>query len=464
MQPNTPRWSRRDVLKLGLKAATYAGLSSSIPFIPHLLAAEAPPLPGNDENFKALVCVFLYGGNDSFNMLIPRSQNEYQRYATVRRNLAVPVAQLLPLNGEDKQGIKYGLHPGIPELQKLYNNGQLAFVSNIGPLLEPTTRQGILNGSANLPPHLFSHSDQQSHWMTTDPENTTTIGWAGRAADLYNTINVNKIMPLNFSLGATNIWQAGIDTQPLVLESGGAFELHEFWGEDHYPLMYQSMSELLKQSRTSTHALVREYERVFSRGVTLTTTIQSILQQAPTLGTQFPDNNPLAKKLKTVARLMSVHKRMGMVRQLYFVGMDGWDTHDMQNEQHPQLLSALSSSLGSFQSALDELQLSNSVTTYTASEFGRTLTSNGDGTDHGWGGNQIVMGGSVKGGQIYGHYPTLDVDGKNDFDEGRIIPTLAVEQMASTLALWMGAPSSELGQLFPNLHHFPENNLGFMVM
>ncbi len=464
MQSNTPRWSRRDVLKLGLKAATYAGLSSSIPFLPHVMAAPPDPMNSNDENFKALVCVFLYGGNDSFNMLIPRSQNEYQRYAKVRRNLAIPKSQLLPLNGEDKRGIKYGLHPGIPELQKLYNNGQLAFVSNIGPLLEPTTRQSILNGSANLPPHLFSHSDQQSHWMTTDSENTTTIGWAGRVADLYRRINVNKIMPLNFSLGATNIWQAGINTQPLVLEPGAALELHQFWGEDHYPLIYRSMAELLKQSRASTHALVREYERVFSRGVTLTTTIQSILQQAPTLNTQFPDNNPLAKKLKAVARLMSVHKRMGMVRQLYFVGMQGWDTHDLQNEQHPQLLSTLSSSLGAFQSALDELQLSHSVTTYTASEFGRTLTSNGDGTDHGWGGNQIVMGGGVKGGEIYGQYPTLDVNGINDFDEGRIIPTLAVEQMASTLALWLGAPKSELGQLFPNLHRFPDNDLGFMVM
>ena len=464
MKSNTPRWSRRDVLKLGLKAATYAGLSSSLPFLPQAMAAETPALTGNDENFKALVCVFLYGGNDSFNMLIPRSQNEYLRYAKARRNLAVPESQLLPLNGEDKQGIKYGLHPGIPELQELYNNGRLAFVSNIGPLLEPTTRQSILEGRANLPPHLFSHSDQQSHWMTTDSENTTTIGWAGRAADLYSSINTNKIMPLNFSLGATNIWQAGTNTQPLVLESGGALELHEFWGEDHYPLMYQSMAELLKQSRSSSHALVREYERVFTRGVTLTTTIQSLLRQSPTINTQFPEKSPLAKKLKAVARLISVHKRMGMVRQLYFVGMDGWDTHDMQAEKHPKLLSNLSRSLGAFQSALDELQLGNSVTTYTSSEFGRTLTSNGDGTDHGWGGNQIVMGGSVKGGQIYGRYPSLQVDGENDIDEGRMIPTLAVEQMASTLALWMGAPESDLGQLFPNLHRFQDINLGFMAM
>ncbi len=447
--------NRREFLRRSLLLAGSASIMTTLGRfqIASALAADAKPA----DDYRALVCVFLYGGNDSFNMLIPNDPSGYQTYSDTRRSFAVAAESLLPLSGTD-----FALHPATPEIQSLFSSGEVALVANTGPLIVPTTRAQYLAQSVPLPPHLFSHSDQQNHWMAVNPGSTENSGWAGRVAELMDSNWNISPLAMNISTTGSNILQISPTAAPYVLGDEGANELLSTWDETLDANLKASFSSLMTQSASAKNLLVQEYANRHTRAMELARTVNAALAAGPAITTNFDENNGLAKQLKLVLRMMSVQQELGASRQVFFVAGGGWDTHDAQLSTHPNLLSGLSQALAQFQSGLNELGMEQQVTTFTESEFGRTLTSNGDGTDHGWGGNQIVMGGAVNGGAIYGNYPILAVDGPDDADFGRIIPTTAVETLSAELAGWLGLPQSEMATVFPNLHQFDNGGLGIL--
>ena len=458
-----PRLSRRAFIGQVLAGAMGAsGLYATLGTLGSLRALAAQTLravPTGD--YKALVCVYLYGGNDSFNLLVPRGGSEYGIYAAARANLAIPQADLLPINPLNPDGSDYGLHPKVPELQDLFGQGRLAFVSNVGSLLAPTTKADYLSGSAPLPEHLFSHYDQQRQWLTASADNSLQSGWAGRIADLWYDSGNTAGLPLNISINGVSYWQAADQTIPYVMDSSGAPELNLGNSPEHAALLGASLQDLLDQAAIDQHVMVREYGGRLSRADALGRLVNQALANAPAFG-HFSSDNQLSGQLRQVARMIAVHDTLGQSRQLFFVALNGWDTHDGQLTDQPRLLAALSQALGEFDTAMAQLGIGNQVTSFTASDFGRTLTSNGDGSDHGWGGINLVMGGAVAGGRLYGQFPDLTLDGPDDAGFGRLIPTTAVDQYAATLSKWFGIADSDLDTLYPNLYRFDSRDLGFM--
>ncbi len=461
MHPNKSRralLSRRAFLKNS--ALLTLGSSSFSSVLGGLQMVNAQSLPVTD--YKALVCVFLLGGNDAFNMLVPRSTSEYNTYASTRLSLAVDQAALLPINPQTSDGADYGLHPEMPEIQSLFENGNLAFLANVGALLEPVSRSDFQNNSVPLPPQLFSHNDQQDFVMSLQA-NKPLQGWASRMADLLVSANPNQNLSMNITMTGANTWQAGGMSLPYSLTAEGVpllFGIDENDPDFLTQLRTQTFNQLLNIDND--HLFVTEYSRVQTRARTLGAEIFTALEQHPEPNTPFDAQSRLAANLKMVARMIAARDTLGMNRQLFFVGIGDYDTHGDQLNRHPQLLRELSQSLSAFYSALQELGVENQVTTFTASDFGRTLTSNGDGTDHGWGGHQLVMGGAVNGREIYGTMPDLAIGSNDDIGEGRIIPTTAMDQYAATLARWYGLSSSEVGDIFVNLGNFDTDDLGFM--
>ena len=444
--------SRRSFLRLaGGSLMLPAGLMT--PWKP--LWAD-PPIP---TDYKALVCVYLFGGNDSANMLVPRGSASHAQYQNIRGSLAVPLDQLLPIQTQSDQRTDYGLHPALAPLLPLYENGELAAVANVGTLVEPVTRQDLINGSTAVPPQLFSHSDQTFQWQTGIPGTQTPVGWGGRLADLYAN-SALSLLPMNITLTGQSVFLAGQQTVQYALSESGPERLEAASG-DGGPVDL-AISALLAQSRQN--LLEKQFIGVQKRSMDLYELISGVLEQQNPLNTVFPDND-LGRQLAMVARMIASRADMGganIARQVFLVGMGGFDTHDNQNGAQPQLLGALASVLRAFRDALAEVGELNNVTTFTASEFGRTLTNNGDGTDHGWGGHHLVMGGDVRGGDIYGVMPDLTLDGPDDAGDGRLIPTLSTDQYDATLARWFGLGDADLQGLFPHLHRFDSADIGIM--
>lgn len=422
--------------------------------------ANAATDPASD--YKALVCVFLLGGNDAFNMLVPRSQSEYNSYAASRQSLAIAREALLPISPLNGNGVDYGLHPNLGSIKTLFDQGQLSFVGNLGALVEPVTQSDIVSGRAVLPPQLFSHNDQQNYIMSlqaTKPQQ----GWASRVADMMLDMNSNPSLSTNITLTGANTWQGGGTVPPYSLSAAGVptlFGLDLASSDDFEVARSQLFQQLLGQQHN--HIFTGEFARVQSRAMDLGSQVSGALDQAIPLTTVFNSGSRLASSLQTIARLISQRQALGMNRQIFFVGVGDYDTHGDQARRHPLLMSELSESLASFYEATVELGIANQVTTFTASDFGRTLTSNGDGTDHGWGGHQIVMGGAVNGGDIYGTMPDLAIGGADDFGEGRIIPTTSMDQYSATMASWFGLGSEQIDEAFPNLANFNIRDLGFL--
>lgn len=450
-------WSRRELLKSGAcGAAGIAGLHmlSNLGLISRAAAAT----PGS--GYKALVCVFLYGGNDSFNLLVPRDNAHYNVYHATRQNLAVPQASLLPITPLTPDGSQYGLHPSCPELQSLFASGKLALLANVGSLLAPMTKAQFQNGSVAKPPQLFSHSDQQFQWMTSIPDTIEGYGWAGRVAEVLQSMNGSATMPMNVTLAGSNTWEVGPHVIPYDLGTNGTNSLYGFWGSQGTRRM-QAFQALL--DKTNVHLMETAYADVQKRAIQIDALVSSALDAAPPLTTTFPANNWLAAQLQMVARMIQIRAALGVSRQIFFCSTGGYDTHDHQTTDQPVLLAGLSQALAAFQAAMVELGTEIDVTTMTASDFGRTLTSNGHGTDHGWGSVQAILGGSVKGQDIYGTFPDLTLDGNDDVGEGRILPTTSVDEYSATLASWFGVSASDLNTVFPHLSRFAHPDLGFML-
>ncbi|WP_339726365.1 DUF1501 domain-containing protein [uncultured Paraglaciecola sp.] len=409
------------------------------------------------EEYKALVCVFLYGGNDSLNMLVPTDDYEYQIYQQVRQGLAYSQESLLPINPNSAQPYAVGMPSAMRAAHSLFEQNKLAVVANTGPLLQPVSKLQATQDRSLLPPQLFSHNDQQNHWQSARPEEPAFSGWAGRIAELMTDTQIG--LPMNLSIDGINLLQTGTITSPFSLNSGGPEQFAGLDGTKDWNAHRVAAFERLLS--TTPHLLEQEFKNVLISAATNNSLIASALDQAVTTQIQYPANNTLAEQLKMVASLASVQEQLGQQRQIFYVGLGGWDTHDNQATVHPRLLQSLSEALSAFQGNIDELGLSEQITTFTMSDFGRTLTSNGDGTDHGWGGHQLIMGGAVKGQELYGTMPALELGSDDDLGDGRIIPTLSVDQYAASLSRWFGLSESELNAVFPNLNRFDIHDLGF---
>jgi uncharacterized protein (DUF1501 family) len=418
--------------------------------------STAAPFP----DYKALVCVFMFGGNDSFNMVVPRSGAAYNVYAASRQNLAIDANALLPINPITSDDNEYGLHPSMSGMQSLFDSNRLAVVSNVGALVEPTTRDQYFNGSVALPPQLFSHNDQQDQWHSLKGNTQSKSGWAGRVADLIRGQVSEQLMATNSSLFGNVLFQAADETIAYVMGQGGPLQFEGF--ADSGLLLEQRIAFERIISANYSSIYERGFAEIQKRAVDSADRISEAIASAPPLTTEFPLSQ-LGNQLRTVARLISVRDQLQMQRQVFFVATGGFDSHDDQNQNQPGLLGGISEAMKAFYDATVEISAANMVTTFTQSDFGRTLTSNGDGSDHAWGGNQLVMGDAVAGRDMYGTYPRLEINGPDDVSGGRMIPTTSANQYAATLSKWFGIDDADLDLVAPHIDNFPVRDLGFML-
>ncbi len=411
--------------------------------------------------YRALVCLFLDGGNDSFNMLVPCEAEEYERYKTSRGNLTLSGDSLLGVTtpANDPAGRMFGMHPSMDELRDLYNLGKLSFVSNVGTLVEPTNLAAINSGQARLPLGLYSHADQFMHWQTGTPDARGTVGWAGRAAELLQSINERHDVSMNISLSGTNILQSGRNLIPYSITPNGV-SLLEGYNDPSRVFFRRAVDSLLEQKYQN--LLQQTYADLTRSAVDSAAIFRDIWNASPVVMTPFPDT-PVGRSLRGVAQSLAMREPLGMRRQTYFVRVAGWDHHDEVLASQATLLRMVTHAVGSFWRALGELGLQDDVLLFTISDFGRTLTSNGKGSDHGWGGNQFVLGGGHRGGRIYGNYPEdLGLGNALDVGRGRLIPTLSADEYLAELALWLGVQPADLPLVLPNIDRFYDRRGGRM--
>jgi len=469
-------YDRRSFLgRLGLGCASI-GATSLLSGITNMGLANAAALANQPfipkaNDYKALVCILLSGGNDSYNMLIPKGEKEYADYESARTNLSIPNADLLPITPIDSDGKTYGLHPNLQKMKTLFDDKNLAFVANVGTLIEPVTLS-TFNRGGKLPLGLFSHSDQRNHWQTSLPQSRNVKGWGGRLADILCETNDCPSISMNISLDGINLFQQGNDINSYIVnyKDDGAVQLNQYDNGSFYQtLKRQTLDSLLETEYTNilnkayTKTIVNsksnsfEFNAALATGKSLNPTLENV---------NFNDDN-LSLRLQMVAKTIAARSALNVNRQTFFVQLGGFDTHDDFLEDHGNLMTYLADGLSSFYEALGELGVENQVTTFTISDFARKLVSNGNGSDHAWGGNAIVMGGAVKGKQIYGQYPSLKLGNPLDAGTGRIIPTTSCDEYFAELALWLGASSSDLHHILPNIGNFwtPVSNnypIGFM--
>ena len=414
----------------------------------NLKMASAAVNTQSQENYKSLVCILLSGGNDSWNMLIPAEKEAYTEYTKARDSLALSLTGERPalgLTGNTTRERTFATHPACTQIQSLYDKGDIAFVANVGTLIEKTSINDYRSKSSRLPRSLFSHLDQRAQWQTSVPQSDDKSGWLGRASEalLASTIDASDIS-MNISLAGNNLLQTGVKSgAPYNISQNGSMRIEVPWVRD---LFNNENNKNLFQSEYATLSRNSiDLEKIFSQAF-----------QTSTLDTTFPVSNKLAQELEAVAKTIAARQLLGHKRQTFFVSLDGWDNHQDLLSRHNGLLQQLDEALGAFNAALSELDVQDQVTTFTVSDFGRALVSNGDGTDHGWGGNALVMGGAVSGGQVLGEYPEtlrpksgLDV-GKN----GRLLPTTSCDEYFYELLEWFGVAASDFEFVLPNLSNF----------
>jgi uncharacterized protein (DUF1501 family) len=420
---------------------------------------------GQFADYKALVCVFLFGGNDSWNMVVPYSQTEYDAYATSRQSLAIPRSALLPIRPDGVSVATHGFHPNMSGLQDLFERNICAVVANVGPMVvEPAAndKTRFQSGSLLIPPQLFSHNDQQDQWHSLKGRVQSKTGWAGRVADVLASSTTSQQLALNVSLSGQTLFQAGDQAVPYTMgPNGPAGYLGLTDATD--PLSVARRAAFTSIANATYGSIYeRGYADVQKRALQFSDRVNAALGFAPTLATAFPTSN-LGTQLRTVARLIAVRDRLQMSRQIFFVATGGFDSHDNQNADQPGLLGGVSAAMRAFYDATVELGVSQHVTSFTQSDFGRTLTSNGDGSDHAWGGVQLVVGDAVQGRRFYGAYPSLAIGSERDVGGGRFIPTVSSDQYAATLAKWLGVQDNNLDTIAPSLSAFTVRDLGFML-
>lgn len=446
--------NRRKFLKLGAATLAMSGLSS----MPRSFAAQANT---NANDYKALVCVFLLGGNDGFNMLVPTNESAYNDYANSRQNLAVARDTLLNISPTSSDGNTYGLHPQLAAMKNLFDNGSAGFVANVGNLIQPLSKDEAITNPSSRPRQLFSHNNQQDQWQFADP-NTLDSGWGARLASLYASAQGESLLT-GLSVNNPSKWLTNSNFSGLAVKSSG---FSSYGSIDPS----STSSTKIKRREAFMQLINHQYNNPFSdnfaqlqsRTINLVENVGATIDGLAPFTSVTPEENDLASQLEMVAKVIASREALGMNRQVFFVSMGGFDTHDDQVIRQPALYAQLSEALNSFNNQLTELGVNDKVTTFTQSEFGRTLTSNGDGTDHGWGNHQIVMGNAVRGGDIYGTVPDFAIGSDDDYRSGRIIPTTSIEQYASSMLNWFGLDSDQMAKVLPNLTNFDANQISLM--
>ena len=512
-----PHASRREFLR---RAGALATLGTASPLALNLAAMSAAAA-ATAADYKALVCIFLFGGNDAYNMVLPTDAASWSAYSTVRNQAPDSIALLapgtaanaaaalgsparlggvLPIAPLNAQGRSFALHPQLAALRTLFDTDKrLAIVPNVGPLVLPTTKAQYAQASHPRPASLFSHNDQQNTWQSFLPEGAT-VGWGGRLGDLMAAGNQRATFTA-ISASGNAVWLAGQDVRQYQVSANGAIRM----GADSGGRIYGStavaaaMDRIVRGGRGG-HLFEGDLAAVSQRSIDAETTLRTALKPAsdplfgtaPASGNYSANNDPklryvpepaapattafnaLAQQLQVVARMIeaSGNAAIGARRQVFFVSVGGFDTHDAQNRNQSDLMARLAHAMSYFDTTLGAIGARSQVASFTASDFGRTFTSNGDGTDHGWGAHHFVMGGAVRGGDLYGNFPTLALKNANNnnfdaspnqIDNGKLLPELAVDQFGATLAKWFGATDTQLLDVFPNLKNFSTRDLGFMA-
>ncbi|MEO6243956.1 MAG: DUF1501 domain-containing protein [Opitutaceae bacterium] len=471
-----PDLSRRQFLGSSCCAAVGAtGILSTLANL-RLMGAVASPDNGPQtpnraaaiaSDHKALVCLFLNGGNDANNLIIPADSAGYAAYAAARTNLALPQTGLLPISPRTSDGRSWALHAAVPEFHNLFASGRAAILGNVGTLVYPTTKAQYTSASVPLPRQLFSHSDQQVQWQNSVPDKPSSTGWGGRLADLLNTFNTSDDISMSISLAGVNYFQVGAKVAQYAVGTGGAATFSGSTARSGNDFVrYTAQKDLFAQAQPG--LVEAAFGGLTGSAIGSADLLNSVLAGVAQPVTVFP-NTTAGNQLKMVARLIAASPNLGLRRQVFFVQLGGWDTHAAQltnatptSGAHANLLSQVSQAMNAFYDETVALGIANQVTTFTASDFGRTYRSNGDGSDHGWGSHQLVMGGAVKGGDIYGKMPTLTVSGPDDTALGRWIPTTSVDEYAATLAKWFGVSATDMSTVLPNIGRFRNPDLGFL--
>ncbi|MEQ1886297.1 MAG: DUF1501 domain-containing protein [Bryobacteraceae bacterium] len=448
--------SRRQILRIAGRTLCGAGAAGALGRL-GMVNAYA-----QGSNYKALVCLFLFGGNDANNMVIPvnTTKNSYTDYANVRKAAAIAQGSVLTIGAGSET---YGLHPAMTAIRDIYNAGKVAILANVGTLAESMTKEQYLAKSANIPSNLFSHSDQQGQWQTADTSGFGTTGWAGRVADIvgpaYNVPPAGAYAPFPaaISLSGSNILQVGEDSAPATVNSGSVSSLANFPATPNA----RTTAFLNLLAFDNGVKLVGAANGITQAGINDAAGLNAALN-ASTFNPTFPGTS-LGNQLKMVSRIINVHAGLGASRQIFFVSLGGFDNHDKLLTDQNANLGQVSAALGAFAAALQELSLQDNVTVFTESDFNRTNQPNTSvGSDHAWGGHHIIAGGAVKGG-VYGAFPTLALNGADDVTgRGVYLPTTSLDQYGGTLAKWFGVTEEHMPKVFPNLHRFASSDLGFL--
>jgi len=440
---------RRLIRRIGLGSCAMFG-AGALP----MLRSGAWAASGSD--YKALVCVFLDGGNDGNNLIVPLDATGYSNYQTARQGLALDRASLLPVSAGTAQ-TSYGLHPATPELKTLFDGGKLAFLANVGTLARPTTRAALQTGNAPVPDNLFSHSDQVEQWQAAVIQGLPESGWGGRAADALG--GGSPTFPIAATVNGSVLFTEGAQARPAVVSGSGA----SLDGVDVTNAADPRLVAMTAAANDSDSALIQVAGGSVQTALGQIKAVQTVLSGLATLATPFPDTD-LGNQLKVVAQLMQGRATLGLSRQIFFASTGGFDTHSNQLSDQGDLLTQVSQALSAFYQATTELGIAAQVTTFTMSDFARTLKpASGGGSDHGWGNHHMILGGAVRGRDVYGTFPSLILDGPDDEgDEGRWVPTTSMDQYAATLLNWFGVPSASMASVLPNLAHFPAGPLTFL--
>jgi uncharacterized protein (DUF1501 family) len=456
--------SRRAFLQQG-SALIAAGVTAPIALN---LAAISEASAATAADYKAIVCIFLRGGNDQSNTLIPYDNTSYSAYQTLRPILAyaksdLAATALTPRDTPfDRSGMahQYALSPSLAPIKSIFDAGRLAVMLNVGTLVQPTTKIQYTNRSVPLPPRLFSHNDQESIWQSLAPEGAPS-GWGGRMGDLFAAGNGKAVFTC-VNVSENTVFPSGRRVTQYKISPTGAAPLY---GLDY---LYGSMacSEALRTLVTQTRANIFENEHniITKRAISAGNDLTAALATVPVINTPFPAANSLADELKMVAKMIASADALTVKRQVFFVSLGGFDHHDGLLTKQPGLLKQVADAMKAFYDTTVELGVANQVTAFTASDFGRSLVGNNDGSDHGWGSTHFMMGGAVLGGNYYGTAPIIANNGPDDVGEGRLLPTTSVDQYAATIGKWLGVSDAQLLDILPNLKNFNAStrNLGFV--
>jgi uncharacterized protein (DUF1501 family) len=447
--------NRRSFIRAG--AASVATLALRPFGLMPALAQSAQSTSG----YRALVCVFLFGGNDSNNTIVPMDDANFKAYSSLRGSLALSASELTaPITSVS--GAPYSFHGKLPELASLFASKELAVVANVGSLVQPLTRTQYQTQQGPVPLNLFSHSDQQLQWQSSVAQGHSPTGWGGRVADYLAAQKINASnFPAFFSVAGNTLAGTGNSTNPVALSPGQSLSLTGFNKSTSSQAVWTSLNSLLTLG--SGVSLVQAADDTLANSISDASALSSALAKNTALKTQFPKTS-IGAQLQQVAQVIEAQATLGMTRQIFFCSLGGFDTHANELETHNTLYPQLSPALAAFYNATLELGQAQNVTTFTESDFSRTFQpTTADGSDHAWGSHHLVLGGAVQGGQIYGQFPAFQLGGPNDTDtRGRWIPTTSVDQYGATLSSWFGIPSNALASIFPNLANFKTATLGFL--